>query len=61
LASFLHVFLTQAGEIETETAAILESEGVRTGEFSQEVERCLPPTPWKGITKEDLLHRRDFR
>ncbi|KAF5827102.1 hypothetical protein DUNSADRAFT_1322 [Dunaliella salina] len=53
--------LGQAGEIETETAAILEIEGIRRGEFSPEVEACLPPTPWVGITPEDLQHRRDFR
>eukprot|EP00200_Dunaliella_tertiolecta_P013933 CAMPEP_0202393696 /NCGR_PEP_ID=MMETSP1127-20130417/93044_1 /ASSEMBLY_ACC=CAM_ASM_000462 /TAXON_ID=3047 /ORGANISM="Dunaliella tertiolecta, Strain CCMP1320" /LENGTH=1176 /DNA_ID=CAMNT_0048996285 /DNA_START=55 /DNA_END=3585 /DNA_ORIENTATION=+ len=53
--------LGQAGEIETETAAILEIEGIRRDDFSSEVEACLPPTPWIGITPEDLQFRRDFR
>lgn len=52
---------SQAGEIESETAAILEIEGIRRGDFGPEVEACLPPIPWVGITEEDLRHRRDFR
>jgi len=51
----------QAGEIESESAAILEAEGIRCGDFPPEVEACLPPTPWVGIQEQDLEHRRDFR
>lgn len=52
--------LGQAGEIETETAAILEMEGVRHEPFSDEVLACLPATPW-AVAEQDLKQRRDFR
>ncbi|KAG2498028.1 hypothetical protein HYH03_003789 [Edaphochlamys debaryana] len=52
--------LGQAGEIESETAALLEAEDVRHGEFAPEVLACLPPTPW-AIGEEERAKRRDFR
>jgi DIS3-like exonuclease 2 len=52
--------LGQAGEIESETAAILEMEGIRADDFSEEVLACLPPTPWS-ISDEELAARRDYR
>lgn len=53
----------QAGEIESETAAILEMEDIRGregGGWEPEVLACLPPLPWS-IAPEELAKRRDFR
>ena len=47
------LILFQAGEIESETAAILEQEGVRRADFSLEVLSCLPSLPWS-VKEEDL-------
>jgi len=55
----LRASLGQAGEIESETAAILEMEGVRAEPFSPEVLACLP-RGWS-ISEEDVKERRDFR
>ncbi|KAG2425885.1 hypothetical protein HYH02_014948 [Chlamydomonas schloesseri] len=56
----LRASLGQAGEIESETAALLEMEGIRSGDFEPDVLACLPPTPWR-ITEADIASRRDFR
>ncbi|MEW5299114.1 MAG: hypothetical protein WDW36_002160 [Sanguina aurantia] len=52
--------LGQTGQIESETAAILEMEGIRNVEFSPAVLQCLPAVPWV-ISEEDMKGRRDFR
>lgn len=49
-----------AGEIESETAALLEMENIRAEPFSDEVLDCLPKGAWK-VDKLDLEQRRDFR
>lgn len=56
----LRCSLGQSGELESETAAILEMEGVRSEEFEGAVLACLPKTPWR-IGAEDEKGRRDFR
>ncbi|GLI69509.1 hypothetical protein VaNZ11_014144 [Volvox africanus] len=56
----LRASLGQAGEIESETAAILEAEAIRSGEFESDVLACLPPLPWR-ISEQDLVGRKDFR
>ncbi|GIL48122.1 hypothetical protein Vafri_4822 [Volvox africanus] len=56
----LRASLGQAGEIESETAAILEAEAIRSGEFEADVLACLPPLPWR-ISEQDLEGRKDFR
>ncbi|KAG2436972.1 hypothetical protein HXX76_006487 [Chlamydomonas incerta] len=56
----LRASLGQAGEIESETAALLEMEGIRSADFEPDVLACLPPTPWR-ITEQDIAARRDFR
>mmetsp|Transcript_30979 Transcript_30979/g.79024 ORF Transcript_30979/g.79024 Transcript_30979/m.79024 type:complete len:1166 (-) Transcript_30979:319-3816(-) len=56
----LRASLGQAGEIESETAAILELQGVRSDDFEPEVLACLPKTPWN-VSDQDLSGRRDFR
>eukprot|EP00198_Chlamydomonas_reinhardtii_P003968 XP_001693304.1 3'-5' exoribonuclease [Chlamydomonas reinhardtii] len=56
----LRASLGQAGEIESETAALLEMEGIRSGDFEPDVLACLPPTPWR-ITEQDIAARRDYR
>ncbi|KAL4419743.1 hypothetical protein ABPG75_006841, partial [Micractinium tetrahymenae] len=51
----------QAGDLATETAALLSMEQVKDDDqFSPEVLACLPPTPWT-ICEEELAKRRDFR
>eukprot|EP00192_Tetraselmis_astigmatica_P002303 CAMPEP_0117691284 /NCGR_PEP_ID=MMETSP0804-20121206/25625_1 /TAXON_ID=1074897 /ORGANISM="Tetraselmis astigmatica, Strain CCMP880" /LENGTH=998 /DNA_ID=CAMNT_0005504481 /DNA_START=114 /DNA_END=3110 /DNA_ORIENTATION=- len=50
----------QAGEIETETAAVLAAEGIVETGFSQDVIDCLPSSPWE-VPKEELARRRDLR
>jgi DIS3-like exonuclease 2 len=53
--------LGQAGDLATETAALLSMEQVQDDDqFTPEVLACLPPTPWS-ISAEELAKRRDFR
>ncbi|GLC40378.1 hypothetical protein PLESTM_001055900, partial [Pleodorina starrii] len=56
----LRLSLGQAGEIESETAAILAAEAIRSGEFGREVLDCLPQLPWR-VGERELQGRRDFR
>lgn len=50
----------QTGAIESETAALLEMEGVRWAPFGSDVLACLPKGTFR-IDKLDLEKRRDFR
>ena len=51
----------QAGSVQAETQALLAQERIiDDDQFSSEVLRCLPKTPWK-ISDADLKGRRDFR
>uniref|UniRef100_A0A061SEE0 Dis3-like exonuclease 2 n=1 Tax=Tetraselmis sp. GSL018 TaxID=582737 RepID=A0A061SEE0_9CHLO len=50
----------QAGEIESETAAILAAEGIVEADFPQDALDCLPAIPWS-ISEDELAKRRDFR
>ncbi|KAL4856961.1 DIS3-like exonuclease 2 [Chlorella vulgaris] len=53
--------LGQAGDLASETAALLSMEQVvDDDQFSPEVLACLPPTPWT-ISDEEVGRRRDFR
>lgn len=52
--------ILQAGEVESETAAILEMEGIRFSPFDQDVIDCLPATPWR-VGPEHEEGRADFR
>ncbi|KAI3425159.1 hypothetical protein D9Q98_008930 [Chlorella vulgaris] len=53
--------LGQAGDLASETAALLSMEQVvDDDQFSPEVLACLPPTPWS-ISDEEVGRRRDFR
>lgn len=52
--------LGQAGEIETETAAIMFMYKIHGPDFPPEALECLPPTPW-GIPPDELARRRDLR
>ncbi|GAB4816026.1 hypothetical protein N2152v2_003072 [Parachlorella kessleri] len=53
--------LGQAGELASETKALLEAEQVKDDDqFTPEVLACLPPTPW-AISEDELERRRDFR
>ncbi|KAK9829114.1 hypothetical protein WJX72_003965 [[Myrmecia] bisecta] len=52
--------LGQAGDIETETKAILAMESVSEADFTEEVLGCLPTTPWS-ISNEELAKRKDLR
>ena len=47
-------------QVESETAAILEMEGVRCADFEAEVLACLPPTPWN-VGPQHEEGRADFR
>lgn len=53
--------LGQAGDLATETKALLEMEQVvDDDQFMPEVLACLPPTPWS-ISDNEIRVRRDFR
>ncbi|GAX84362.1 hypothetical protein CEUSTIGMA_g11784.t1 [Chlamydomonas eustigma] len=56
----LRASLGQAGEVESETAAILDMEGIRRGDFDEEVLACLPKTPWM-VGSQHEAGRADFR
>ncbi|KAJ3233189.1 hypothetical protein HDU81_002391 [Chytriomyces hyalinus] len=48
------------GEIPVETESLLLENGITWSDFSDEVLRCLPPTPW-AIPESEYAIRRDFR
>ncbi|KAJ3280299.1 hypothetical protein HK104_000770 [Borealophlyctis nickersoniae] len=50
----------QMGEIPIETDALLCDAGIDWDEFSEDVDECLPATPWT-IPKEEIAARRDLR
>ncbi|KAL6768182.1 RNB1 [Auxenochlorella protothecoides x Auxenochlorella symbiontica] len=53
--------LGQAGDLLSETAACLASEGITQGDsFDSKVMACLPQTPWR-IGEEECVGRRDLR
>jgi exoribonuclease R len=52
--------LGQAGEIETETAAIMFMHNIHGPDFPEEALECLPATPWT-IPKDEIARRRDLR
>lgn len=64
--SSLHPFgtlveeLGPIGDIEVETSALLKDCNFPTEEFSENVLKCLPPTPWV-IPERELEGRRDLR
>lgn len=56
----MHDVLGPTGDIEVETTAMLESQGISSAPFSQDVLDCLPSPDW--ISSEaDLQGRSDFR
>lgn len=48
------------GELEVETEAILIENGIDYSEFDEQVNECLPRTPWH-IPHEEFAYRRDLR
>ncbi|EIN10370.1 RNB-domain-containing protein [Punctularia strigosozonata HHB-11173 SS5] len=64
--SSLHPFgtlveeLGPIGDIEVETSALLKDCNFPTEEFTENVLKCLPPTPWT-IPEHELKNRRDLR
>lgn len=48
------------GELEVETEAILIENGIDYSEFDEQVNECLPHTPWH-IPPEEFTYRRDLR
>jgi protein SSD1 len=64
--SSLHPFgtlveeLGPIGDIEVETSALLKDCNFPTEEFTDNVIKCLPPTPWS-VPEHELKNRRDLR
>ncbi|KAK9729367.1 hypothetical protein K7432_000332 [Basidiobolus ranarum] len=48
------------GNVLTETEALLADNNVRTDDFSSQVKKCLPQTPWT-IPETEIQRRRDLR